>query len=123
MNPARHKTIAVAIAVATFAGFVGQALAQEATYELPLPAVSAKSRAEVRAELLQARQAGTLLATEADFQRQPAFVAQKSRAEVADEVHADAGTSQILAGEPHGFDAPEITALQGSARMVASAAR
>ncbi|MBI5721210.1 MAG: DUF4148 domain-containing protein [Burkholderiales bacterium] len=123
MNAIRRNTVAIAIATAAFGGFGGQAFAQEATYELPQPAVSTKTRAEVRAELLQARQEGTVLATEADFQRQPAFVAAKSRAEVAAESRADVVASRALTAEPYGFDAPQVAVLQGSARVVASAAR
>jgi hypothetical protein len=83
----------------------------------------AKTRAEVRAEVLQARRAGTLLTSEADFQRSDAFVATKSRATVAAEARADHGTAHALLGEPHDFDASLIAARQPQARVLALAAR
>jgi DNA-binding IclR family transcriptional regulator len=50
------------IAVSALAFLGSQAMAQEATYEYPAPAVSQKSRAEVRAELDEARAQGHLYA-------------------------------------------------------------
>lgn len=50
------------IAVSALAFMGSQAMAQEATYEYPEPAVSQKSRAEVRAELDEARAQGHLYA-------------------------------------------------------------
>ena len=97
------------------------AFAGEATYELPQPVVVGKSRAEVRAEVLQARRDGTLVVTEGDVLRQPAFVASRSRAAVVDEVRADAGASHALAAEPHGFDAPWVR--RTTKGLIASAAR
>jgi hypothetical protein len=123
MNTSHRHTVLAAVAVAALAGVTGQAFAQEATYELPLPAVSSTTRADVRAELLQARQAGTILVTEADFQRQPVFVSTLSRAAVVAEARADAGAAKALTGEPHGFDAPRFAQNHGQSRLVASAAR
>jgi hypothetical protein len=122
MNTTRRHSLAAvaAVALAGLAGLAAPAFAQEATYELPQPAVSAKTRAEVHAEVLQARRDGTLLATEADFQRQPTFVAVRSRAAVIAEVRADGGASHALAGEPHGFDAPQPLARLPQARLVAA---
>ena len=116
--------IAIATSFAALAAFAGSARAEDATYELPQPAVSTKTRAEVRAELLQARAAGTLLATEADFQKQPVFASTKSRAEVQSEVRAAAASGELDAqtGEPQGFAAPRI-ALRRAATPVITAAR
>lgn len=118
----RHTTI-LAVAAAAFATFGGQAHASEATYELPQLAVSAMTRAEVRAELLQALREGTLLATEADFQRRSEFLATKSRAQVSAELRADAGAAHALTAEPHGFDAPIGSAHPAQAQAINSARR
>ena len=123
MNSITRHTALAAVAAAAVMAFAGTAHAQEATYDYPTPIVSAKSRAEVRAEVIQARAAGTLQATEADFQRLPVFVASKSRADVRAEVLADAGASRALTAEPHGFDAPRLGVPSVQTRIVASAAR
>ncbi|MBL8288075.1 MAG: DUF4148 domain-containing protein [Rubrivivax sp.] len=123
MNAITRNTALLAVAAATFAVVGTPARAQEATYELAQPIVVAKSRADVRAEVLQARRAGTLPATEADFQRQDPFVAGKSRAEVAAEVRADRGASRALVGEPHDFAVAAPAPRQPQARVLASVAR
>ncbi len=103
--------VALAASFAALASFAGTARAGEAEYELPQPVVVAKTRAEVRTEVQQARAAGTLFSTEADLQKQPAVVSTKSRAEVQAEVRAAAarGELDVQTGEPQGFDAPRAT--------------
>lgn len=124
MNTVTRNTFAIALVSAAFGAFSGSALAQEATYELPQPAVSTVKRADVRAELLQARRDGTLLATEADFQKNATFVAGKSRATVTAEARAASVQSHAAYGEPHGFDGTTVAVFRApSTRMVASAAR
>ncbi len=120
MNAITRHTALAAIAAAAVMAFAGSAHAQEATYDYPQKVVSTVSRAEVRAEYLQARAAGTLQANEADFQRQPTFVASKGRAEVVAEVRADAGASRALTAEPHGFDAPRVAVATVQTRIVAA---
>jgi hypothetical protein len=115
------STAIVAIAAAAFGTFGTSAYAQEATYEYPQAVVSQKTRAQVHAELLQARAEGTLLVSEADFNRTPSFVASKSREMVVAELRADAGVFKAVAAEPQGFDAPKAAPMrQGTVRVIAA---
>lgn len=124
MNAITRNTALLAVAAAAFAVVGTPAHAQEATYELPQPIVATKARADVRAEVLQARRAGTLLAAgEAAFARQDAFVATKSRAEVAAETRAARVASRALVGEPHDFAVATPQTRQPQARVLASLAR
>jgi hypothetical protein len=71
------------IAVSAIAFLGTSAMAQEATYEYPTQTVAGKSRAEVKAELVQARAAGTLVADgEAAPNVAQAVTSGRSRAEV-----------------------------------------
>ena len=70
------------IIAATLLSITGAAFAPgEATYEYPQAISSAKSRAEVQAETLQAREAGLIVSGEAHVAPAPVF-AMKSRSEV-----------------------------------------
>src|SRR5688572_18007203 len=84
----------------------GSAFAQEATYELPQAAASSVSRADVLAELKQARADGTLQLTEFDRNQGERFVAQRSRDEVRAETLAAirSGELQALNRDHNGFD-------------------
>jgi hypothetical protein len=75
--------ITLAIALAGFATAT-TSMAGEATYELPLPATSLLTRAEVRAELAAARAAGQLDLGERSFVAAPTGMA-KTRAQVVAE--------------------------------------
>lgn len=113
MNIVNRKSTAIAFATAAIAASAalgGNAFAQEATYELPKPFVSSITRAEVRAEVLQARAEGTLNVTEADFQERADFVPTKTRTQVKAEARAYNGLSRALTAEPHGFDVKLSTA-------------
>jgi hypothetical protein len=104
------KTYAFVAAASLAFAFAGQAMAQtgEATYDYPVPAVSAKSRAEVLAELQQARQQGQLQVGEAGWP-QLGFSAQKSRSDVrADTLAAvKSGELRRLNEEPQSaYDTP-----------------
>jgi hypothetical protein len=85
--------------------FAGTAFAGEATYELPLPAKSALTRAQVQAELAAARAEGTHRVTEVDWPLAPAITLAKSRQQVRDELRIAALNGELASGgEPHGFD-------------------
>ncbi len=100
----------------------GAAMAQEATYEAPQVLTSGTSRAQVLAELQQARTTGSLLITEADYQKPAPFVAQRSRAEVKTETLAAIASGEVAAlnGE-HG--ASDAAARRTDAVRMATAAR
>jgi len=98
--------------------FAGAAFAGEATYELPLPAKSELTRAQVKAELDAARQAGTLQVTEADWPRTPALLVAKSREQVRDELRLAALSGELAFGEPHGFDAVTTPAERRAAGVL-----
>ena len=101
-------SVAAAVLIAVAAG---SASAQEATYELPQPAVSTTTRAAVVDALNQARAAGTLQVSEYDRQAFDAVVAStRTRAEVRAEARAAAerGEVQALIAEPIGFSGPVI---------------
>jgi hypothetical protein len=114
-------TAVAATAFAAFATFSMPAVAGEATYELPQAVAVAKSRTEVRAEVLQARAAGTLARSEADLQKDTAVASQRSRAEVTAELRA-AGPASAM-GEPHDFDVPQVRPAAAATRIEAQAAR
>ncbi|MDP1533726.1 MAG: DUF4148 domain-containing protein [Rubrivivax sp.] len=99
----KTTTIIAAAALSLFAA--GAAQAQQATYELPLPATSTTSRASVLAELQQARAAGYQGVTEGQYPVLVLAGASRSRAEVNAETAAAiaSGESQLANAEPHGF--------------------
>ncbi|HLL19248.1 MAG TPA: DUF4148 domain-containing protein [Rubrivivax sp.] len=71
------------IIAAAILSITGTAFAQgEATYQYPQAVSSAKSRADVVAELQQARAAGQIVSGEANVVPRTTTVSQKSRAEV-----------------------------------------
>ena len=109
------KTYSIIAAAAIAFAFAQTAFAQEATYELPQPVASAKSRAGVNAEVLQARADGTLHIGEADWPRIN-FVAQKSRSEVRAETQAAAVSGELRALHQEIYDADGR--LAASARRV-----
>ena len=101
------KTTTTLIATLAFA-FAGTAFAQEATYELPLPATSNKARADVIAEVRQARADGTLGATELQMQQHAPIAATLSRADVHAQTLAAASRGELLSmsRESSGFEGP-----------------
>jgi hypothetical protein len=86
------RTLIAALSIA----FAGSAFAQEATIDTT-PFVSSKSRAEVLAELAQARAAGQLQVSEADYVRVPSITAGKTRDAVIAETRAAAASGQLKA--------------------------
>lgn len=100
------NTRIVAVAALAFAA-AGSAFAQEATYELPQPAVSQTTRAAVLAELTQAREQGFRIVGEAGWPVQPTMTASSlTRAEVmaaARAAQADPAW-QGITGESNAFD-------------------
>ena len=103
----RYSVIAAASVAFAFAG---QALAEtgEASYDYPLPAVSAKSRADVLAELQQARKQGQIQVGEAGWPT-VTFTARKSRGDVQAETLAAVKSGELrrLNEEPQSaYDTP-----------------
>jgi hypothetical protein len=99
------KTSTLIAAIAVSFAAAGTAFAQEATYELPQRASSELSRAQVQAELAQARAAGNLLVTEADYYEVTPSESRFSRADVRTETLGAIanGDVQRLNGEYNGF--------------------
>jgi hypothetical protein len=99
------KTSTLIAAITVSFAAAGTAFAQEATYELPQPVSSSLSRAQVQADLAQARADGSLLVTEADYQGRAPIASQFSRAEVRAETLAAIANGEVqrLNGEHNGF--------------------
>lgn len=98
------------------------ASAQEATPDVPQPYAGNVTRAQVIAELQQARANGALLVSEQDRQAWPAFASTRSRAEVRAEVAAAAGSGELRAlhAETNSFDGrPEFAARRDASSLVA----
>jgi Domain of unknown function (DUF4148) len=90
------KTPSMFAAVAL--AFAGGAFAQDATYPYPQTEASSKTRAEVMAELKQARADGTLQTTEGNWP-QVAFVSTKTRADVMAELKQARADGALHTGE------------------------
>jgi Domain of unknown function (DUF4148) len=116
------KTSTLIAAFALSFAAAGSVLAQEATYELPQPLTSTISRAQVQAEVLQARANGTLRVTEGDFQKSAPFVAQRSRADVQAETLAAIASGEIVSrNSEHGtYSAPARRSGADGVRMATS---
>ena len=115
-----HSIIAAAILSIT-----GAAFAQgEATYEYPQAVTSAKSRADVLAELQQARAAGQIVSGEANVLPRATVVAQKSRSE-ARTLAAVSSQALPLNVEAISFDGRSVAprAVPVTAPIVASVTR
>lgn len=110
------------LALATFAlaAASGSAFAQEATSDAWMNASSTKTRADVVAELKQARADGSIKAVSAGYLNP--IVSQKSRADVRAEVLAAARSGELerLDAEAYAFDGQRVPA---QATRVAQAAR
>ena len=76
------KTSTLLAILTLTAASAGNALAQEVTYEYPQPISSQKTRADVLAELRQARADGTLFISEVESQPAKKIVSTVTRAEV-----------------------------------------
>lgn len=113
------------IIAAAILSITGAAFAQgEATYEYPQAVTSAKSRADVVAELQQARAAGQIVSGEAYLLPQTTVVSTKSRAEVRTLAAAD--TQALPANvEAISFDGRSLAshAAPATAPVVASVTR
>jgi Domain of unknown function (DUF4148) len=121
MNTTR-KLIA---ALTVFSAAGGAAWAQEATYEYPQAATSTVTRAQVLAELQQARLDGSHLVAEGQTHASPVFIAQRSRADVRAEARAARGETNALSAETNAFEvvatpAPTPTAAAKVAASVPS---
>lgn len=115
----KTSTLIAAIAV-SFAAAV-PAMAQEATYELPQPTSSSVTRAQVQAELAQARADGSLLVTEADYQKRAPFESRLSRADVRAETLAAiaSGELHLLNSEQNAFSVATPGAMPEAAMHTA----
>lgn len=100
------KTSTLIAAIAVSFAATGAAFAQEATYELPQPATSSVTRAQVQADLAQARADGSLRVTEADYQKSAPFTSVLSRDAVRAETLAAiaSGEVHLLNSEQNSFD-------------------
>ena len=114
-------TLLVAAASFAFAA-AGTAFAQtgEATYEYPVPAVSAKSRADVKAELLQARRQGQIQIGEAGWP-QVAFSTQKTRSQVQAETRAAIASGELRTVNEEPYSADHTPVARTAAPMVTAA--
>jgi hypothetical protein len=92
------STVLIAALAATFAA--SGAMAQEATYEYPQPAVSALTRAQVQTELAAARADGSIKAWSTSYNPLAMARSTLSRETVKAELHA--GLSHALVGEDSG---------------------
>lgn len=117
------KTSTLIAAIAVSFAAAGTALAQEATYELPQPTSSSITRAQVQAELAQARADGSLLVTEADYQEGARFESQLSRADVRAETLAAiaSGEVRVLNSEQNTFSVATPGAMPEAALHTARA--
>lgn len=106
----KHFFSAAAIAFALTAAT--SAFAQEATSDDWMNASATKSRAQVQAELAQARQDGTIRAWSAGYM-EPVKVS-KTRAEVVAATLAARQSGEVAAinGEAYRFDSPAVTAVR-----------
>jgi hypothetical protein len=75
------KQLLAAIALIT----VAHSALAEASYPPEVPFVSTKTRAEVKAELAQAKAQGLMTYSDADYPPLPAFVSTKTREQVREE--------------------------------------
>ena len=101
------KTTTTLLAAITLSfAAAGSAFAQDATDNVPLPAVSQLSRAQVQADFVQARTAGTLIANDVELQAATPFVSVRSRDAVRAEVQQTlvSGSFRVLNGERAGFE-------------------
>jgi hypothetical protein len=101
------KTSTLIAAVALTFAAAGSAFAQDATDNVPLPAVSELSRAEVIADLNQARADGQLIANDVELNAAAPFISERTRAAVRTEVRQALGSEglRVLSGERAGFEA------------------
>lgn len=101
MNKLSQVLFTTAIAAVGFAG--APAFAQQATYEYPQAADSVVSRAQVQAELTQAKREGTTRVWSTTYNHMAAAKSLKSRAEVQAEVlGTDRTATEAMLGEDSG---------------------
>jgi hypothetical protein len=98
------RTMILAATMAAFAS--GATLAQEATYDYPASAASSVTRAQVQAELAQARIDGSMRVWSTSYNHMAAVKSVKTRDEVRAEVLAErrAATGAVTAAAITGED-------------------
>lgn len=99
MSKTIHLLATAAVAALGFAGAAAQA--QEATYEYPQAAVSNVTRAQVQAELAQAKRDGSTRVWSTSYNHMAAAKAMKTRAEVQAEL---LGTDRAVLNAMNGED-------------------
>ena len=106
------------IAIATFA-VAGSAFAQEATSDAWMDAAATKTRAQVGAELKQARADGSIKAASAGYL--PTVTVSKTRAEVRAEVLAAARSGELarIDAEAYAFDGQRVPSQSTRVAQVA----
>lgn len=97
-----NKLLIAALVSLSFTG----AIAQEATYDLPSPVVVGKSRADVQAELAQAKLDGSYFAGGEYSSDTRSFVPSRSPAEVVAELNRARAQGTLFAGGEASYAAP-----------------
>lgn len=101
----KSRNTLIAASFAAFAALSGNAaFAQEATYEMPIPAVSNITRAQVQAELVQARRDGSMRVWSTSYNHMAAAKSLRTRDDVVAEVIAEHRNANalVLNGEDSG---------------------
>lgn len=110
MNATLRNALALTVSLLATAS----AFADGDVYPAEQPFVSTHTRAEVRAEVIRARAAGTLISNELELQKEAPFVSQRSRAEVHAEAVAQRELNDAVASEPHGLTVDLAAASTGT---------
>jgi hypothetical protein len=120
MNKLSQVLFTAAVAAIGFASTTA-AFAQEATYEYPQAATSAVTRAQVQAELAQARRDGSMRVWSTSYNHMAAARSVKTRAEVQAEV-LSIGHDRLAAvtGEDSGSFAMSRQPLRRAAAVLAA---
>lgn len=101
MNKLAQVVATAAVAAIGFAG--APSFAQEATYEYPQAAAGSATRAQVQAELAQARRDGSMRVWSTTYNHMAAAKSLKTRAAVQAEVlGADRAATAAMSGEDSG---------------------
>lgn len=120
MNKFAQVFATAAVAAIGFAGTTG-VHAQEATYDYPVAAKSTLTRAQVQAELAQAKHNGFMRVWSTSYNHMAAAQSLKSRAEVQAEVRgADHAALAVMTGEDSGSFALSRPPVRLNATLLAT---
>lgn len=118
MNKLTQVLATVAVATIGYAG--APAFAQQATYEYPQAVAAGATRAQVQAELAQARRDGSMRVWSTSYNHMAAAKSLKSRAEVQAELRgADRSAAASMLGEDSGSFALSRQPVRGATTVVA----